>query len=477
MPPRSLFDGSEDDLSPSPKRTTRPASDSPSARSVSELVAQLKGCVEKPFASIWVAGEIVEFRGIAASGHAYFALKDTASLIRAKMWRSSIAKLKIPLENGASILAHGDVEIYGPRGELSFTIDRMIPQGIGEAAAAFEALRKKLLAEGLFAEERKRPIPYLPRAIGLVTSREGAAVRDFLKHLAERFPVRVVLAPTVVQGDAAPGSIAAAIELLSEEAADLGIDTLAVIRGGGGMEDLAAFNSEIVARAIVNSTIPVVTGVGHEIDTTIADLVADRRAKTPTDAANVVVPDRASLFTETDHLWQRISEAVDRALGDAEGELLQIRASSALRGPEGLLQRFELQLRELARDLMHSPGQQIEEATRALEKLKSKMAAHSPGAMLAARQTRLEGVGRALLAAAARSLADAESAAGLAAARLEGRSPVAILARGYSLARAASDGRFLRNTNGLSKGDLVETRLSEGSFTSQVLEIRGNNPL
>lgn len=411
---------------------------------------------------------------MASSGHAYFALKDAASLLRAKMWRSSIAKLKIPIETGASVLAHGSVELYGPRGELSFTIDRMIPQGIGEAAAAFEALRKKLLAEGLFAEDRKRPIPYFPRAIGLVTSREGAAIRDFLKHLAERFPVRVVLASTAVQGESAPASIASAIQLLSEEARDLGLDSLALVRGGGGMEDLAAFNTEIVARAIVNCTIPVVTGVGHEIDTTIADLVADRRAKTPTDAAGVLIPDRRALYNEVDHCWQRICESVDRALDDAESEILQLKATGALRGPGALLQRFELQIKQYARGLDARQKQQLSDAANALLRLRGRLAANSPRVQLSEQHSKLSRAGRALVASAgARQLA-AENEIGLAAAALEGRSPVAILARGYSVAKRAESERFLVNADELNPGDLVETRLSRDAFTSRVVEIRRN---
>lgn len=470
MPSRSLFDGSSEP-EPSSPRSARTPTDAPAARTVSELVARLKDCVEPPFTNIWVAGEIVEFRGLASSGHAYFALKDAASLVRVKMWRSSISKMRFPIENGASVLAHGNVEIYGPRGELSLTIDRMIPQGVGEAAAAFEALRRKLMLEGLFAEERKRPIAYFPRAVGLVTSREGAAVRDFLKHLAERFPVRVVLAPTVVQGEAAPESIAAAIELLSEEATNLELDTLAVVRGGGGMEDLAAFNTEIVARAIVNSKIPVVTGVGHEIDTTIADLVADRRAKTPTDAANVVVPDRDALFVAIDHYWQRISEAIDRNLGDAESEILQLCAASALRGPKALLERFENQMLHFGKNISIFQKQQIDRSKSELEQLRGRLAAKSPKSLLLERQTKIERAGRELIAAAARQFVTFENSFGLAAERLEGRSPIAVLARGYSLARRAGDGAFLTKTEGLAPGDLIETRLSRGSFTSRVVDI------
>lgn len=470
MPPRSLFDGSEPYESASAR--TRATGDSSEASSVSELVARLKSRVEPAFANVWVSGEIAEFRGIAGSGHAYFALKDAASMLRAKMWRSSIAKLKFPIENGASVLAHGSVEIYGPRGELSLTIDRIVPKGIGEAAAAFEALQKKLRAEGLFSDERKRPLPFLPRAIGLVTSREGAAIRDFLRHLEERFPVRVVLAATAVQGEAAPPSIASAIELLSEEARDLGIEALAVVRGGGGMEDLASFNTEIVARAIVNCSIPVVTGVGHEIDTTIADLVADRRAKTPTDAANVIVPDRDAMLGDLQHLWQRMSEATDRSLEDAAADLIQLHTVAMRTGPVGRIESLFLELESLGESAAGSMNGHLHTLQARHERLRGALASHAPRVMVENQTRALETAGRALVAIGARRLQTAEGAISVAAARLEGRSPVAILGRGYSLTRRAESTALTKDASELAPGDLVETRLSRGSFTSKVVEIR-----
>lgn len=473
MANRSLFDGSVNSPPNSEPRGAKNP-EAPGAVSVSELIAQIKGCVEPPFAHVWVAGEIVEFRGIAASGHAYFALKDAASLVRAKMWRSSIAKLKFPIENGAAVLVRGSVEMYAPRGELSLTIDKIVPRGIGEAAAAFEALRKKLLAEGLFANERKRAIPYYPKAIGLVTSREGAAIRDFLRHLYERFPVRVVVVPTVVQGNDAPASVAAAIELLSEEANDLGLEVLAVIRGGGGMEDLAAFNSEIVARAIVSSTIPVVTGVGHEIDTTIADLAADRRAKTPTDAANVLVPDRESLFTDLSHLWQRISESIDRKIDSFESEMIQLRRATAISGPEARVEQYILQIDALRKSMASNLRERLGAFESILERSRGQLATNSPRAMLADWERSAERAGRRLVEAAKNRIIKSENLLQLSAARLEGKSPVAILARGYSIARRADSERFLTNAADLAPGDIVETRLSNGEFTSRVLEIRIN---
>jgi exodeoxyribonuclease VII large subunit len=458
MTPGSLFDGSEG-VAPRPRERAKgdasPGTPSiePAALSVSELVQKLKTAVEPSFSGIWVAGEIADFRGIHGSGHAYFALKEgTVAAIKAKMWRTSVARLRFPLEEGAAVLAHGSIDVWAPRGELSLIVDRIVPVGIGEAAAAFEKLRRKLLEEGLFAEERKRPIPNFPRAIGLVTSREGAALRDFLRHLSERFPVRVVLAASAVQGESAPESVAAAIERLSSGAEILGIDAVAIVRGGGGIEDLAAFNTEMVARAIAACSVPVVTGIGHEIDTTIADLVADRRAKTPTDAANVLAPDRETLWTALEDSADRLSAALDRIVSEAELECEHLGRASLRAGPGGTLARLQAEL----------------------DRLGGRLRTSSPRLLLAERRRRLDATAAELVAAARRRLTDAEGAVALAAARLEGASPVAILARGYSLARKAGSAQFLTDSRAVAPGDQVETRLSRGSFVSRVEAVRAD---
>lgn len=456
MASRALFDGSE------------AAAPRPEALTVSELLAKLKARIEPAFRDVWVAGEVAEFRGIHASGHAYFSLKDPTSLIHAKMWRSSVARLRFQLENGAAVLCHGEVDLWAPRGDLSFVIDRVIPQGVGELAAAFEQLRRKLLEEGLFAEERKRPLPRFPRGIGLVTSREGAAIRDFLRHVQERFPVRVVLAPTAVQGETAPASVAAAIAALSARAEEWELDAMAVVRGGGSMEDLAAFNSESVARAIAACRVPVVTGVGHEVDTTIADLVADRRAKTPTDAANVLLPDREALWDELGHLAERVGEAADRALSEREMELDRLRDAALRSGPEGRLEAHERDLAALARLLVGSAQRRVQSHQGEVDRWRGRLAVASPRFQVETWGGRLSTAGQGLTSGVRARLAAAEGAIALLAARLEGVSPVAVLARGYSLARKADSPRFLTDARDLQVGDAVVTRLATGSFRSRV---------
>ncbi|HKE00900.1 MAG TPA: exodeoxyribonuclease VII large subunit [Planctomycetota bacterium] len=432
--PRFLFSGQPE---PSPD-------DAPAPLTVSELVARLKSCIQPPFANTWVAGEVTDYRP-AASGHAYFALKDGVCMVRAKMWRSSVARLRFSLENGARVVAHGSVELYEARGDLSLVCDRLVPQGIGEAAAAFEQMRRKLLAEGLFAAERKRTLPLLPRAVGLVTSREGAAIRDFLRHLDERFPTRVVLAATPVQGLGADLSISKALLALSERASSLGLEAIALVRGGGGLEDLACFNTETVARAIAACSVPVVTGIGHEIDTTIADLVADRRAKTPTDAANVLVPDRRALAGDLSHLRDRLAEAIDRGLDDVDVEC-----------------------RREWRDLVAAVEGALEGRDADLRALRAGVAGLSPRRRVADQLRRFLDAGRALRAAARTALERVEAALAPPAARLESASPLAVLSRGYSIARRAGEPSLLTDASALRPGDAVETRLAHGAFRSRV---------
>jgi exodeoxyribonuclease VII large subunit len=471
MSRRSLFDGAGGFVPASPPRPgTSP--DPASALTVSELLARIKAHVDPVFVNIWVEGEVCEFRGLWASGHAYFAIKDAASLIRAKMWRSSIAKLKFPIENGASVVVRGSIETFAKKGEISLTIDQIIPKGIGEAAAAFEALRKKLDGEGLFAPERKRAIPMLSSVLGLVTSREGAAIRDFLRHLRERTPARIVLAPTLVQGAAAPESIADAIEWLSEESAGLGIEAIAVVRGGGGMEDLAAFNSEVVARAIATCRVPVVTGIGHEIDTTIADLVADRRAKTPTDAANVLAPDREGLMQELAYLCHRAAESVDREIESLDAELDRLRRTAALAGPSQILQQYILQIGHLGAAMASCMRARLGEHEAFLAAARNRLSAHSPRMLVSDWQRTADRLGRRLTAAARTAWMKSDGSLRYEAARLEGRSPVAILARGYSIAQREGSATFVTNVSEISPGDVIKTRVAHGEFTSRVLEIR-----
>lgn len=275
----------------------------PKIYSVSELTRGIRTLLEGTFPEVWVSGEISNFRSH-TSGHFYFSLKDDQAHLSAVMFRGANAKLPFKLEDGLEVIAHGRITVYEVRGQYQIVVDHIEPKGIGALQLAFEQLKKKLQTEGLFDPAHKRPLPFLPKKIGIVTSETGAAIRDILNILQRRFPsVDVLLVPVLVQGEGAAREIAEGIRILNERE---DIDVMIVGRGGGSIEDLWAFNEEIVARAIYNSKIPVISAVGHEIDFTIADFVADVRAPTPSAAAELVVPNRMDLVVQIEKLRHRL---------------------------------------------------------------------------------------------------------------------------------------------------------------------------
>lgn len=279
--------------------------------SVSEVTQAIKHLLEGEFPEIWIEGEISNFRP-AASGHFYFSLKDSAAQIRVVMFRGSNLGLRFRPENGLSVLCCGRVTVYEPRGDYQVIAEHLEPKGIGAFQLAFDQLKKKLEAEGLFAPERKRKIPFLPRKIGIITSPAGAVIRDMIQILTRRFPgIQILLCPVAVQGNEAAGEIAEALALMNERD---DLDLLIVGRGGGSLEDLWAFNEEAVARAIAASRIPVISAVGHETDFTIADFVADLRAPTPSAAAELAVPVQEELLLSLQQERRRLRRALERRL-------------------------------------------------------------------------------------------------------------------------------------------------------------------
>src|SRR3989475_2988824 len=283
--------------------------------SVSQLTDQLRGIVEEKFPAVWVEGEISNFR-LYGSGHAYFTLKDEGAQLRAVLFRNRARRLRFEPGDGQHVLAFGSLEIYAQRGEYQFVVELLEPRGLGALQLAFEQLKARLGAEGLFAESRKRALPRFPRRIGIVTSPSGAAVRDILRIIGRRFAgLSIVLAPARVQGDGAAREIAAGIADLNA----LGdVDVIIVGRGGGSLEDLWAFNEEAVARAIAASKVPVVSAVGHEVDFTIADFVADLRAPTPSAAAELVVREKQAVVDTLAQLRVRLERTAARPLRDPE---------------------------------------------------------------------------------------------------------------------------------------------------------------
>ncbi|MGE5215701.1 MAG: exodeoxyribonuclease VII large subunit [Chloroflexota bacterium] len=387
---------------------------------ISELNDLIKGTLETQIDVLWVQGEISNFR-VPPSGHYYFTLKDDKSQISAVMFRRQGTRLRFMPENGMAVLCFGRVGIYSVRGDLQFYVEDMEPQGQGALYLAFEQLKGKLAAEGLFAPERKRSLPYLPAAIGIVTSGRGAALHDMLRILNDRFPERrVVVRPVKVQGEGAGREIAEAIADLNRFGA---VDVIIVGRGGGSLEDLWAFNEEIVARAICASQIPVVSAVGHEIDFTIADFVADQRAPTPTAAAHMVVPRKTDLAEQLN------------AIDD------QLRRAMTL--------KIEV----------------LREACRALAKRLA-----DPGRKLRENQLRLDDLSIDLMRRFQNRLREYKDNLARRADRLNALSPLAVLERGYSITHKLPEEVIVKDAAMLIAGDLLRVTFAAGKVRCRVEE-------
>jgi exodeoxyribonuclease VII large subunit len=385
---------------------------------ISELNEVIKGTLESRIDALWVQGEISNFR-VPPSGHFYFTLKDDQSQICAVMFRRQGTRLRFMPENGMAVLCYGRVSVYSMRGDLQLYVEDMEPQGQGALYVAFEQLKNKLTAEGLFALERKRPLPYLPESIGIVTSDGGAALQDMLRILRDRFSERRVIVRSVkVQGDGAAREIAAGIADLNRLA---GIDVLIVGRGGGSLEDLWAFNEEIVARAIYESKIPVVSAVGHEIDFTIADFVADHRAPTPTAAAEMVVPRKAEVLEQVATLELKLQRCMKLKLANSR-------------------ESFAAWVKRLA-----DPGRRLRENQQRVDELSVDLLRRLQDRLRACKDHLNRQTGR-----------------------LNALSPLAVLDRGYSITHKLPDGHIVKDAAALEIGDLVRITLALGKAVCRV---------
>jgi exodeoxyribonuclease VII large subunit len=388
--------------------------------SVSELSLRLKALVETGFSHVCVEGEISNLSR-ATSGHIYFTLKDQTAQIRAVLWRSAATRIRFEMHDGLHVVAAGPIEVYAARGSYQIVVETLAPQGIGPLELAFRQRYEKLAAEGLFRRERKRPLPRFPVRIALVTSPAGAALRDMLQVITRRWPAcDIIIVPVAVQGGAAAGEIATALRCVPRIP---GVDVVITGRGGGSLEDLWAFNEEVVARAIFECPIPVVSAVGHEVDVTIADLVADHRALTPSEAGEIVVPQRAEILSELEDLASRLRVAIRNGLR-RRGMLLDAMAGArALARPLEVIRDRERTIDELSDRLRRSIRQQVELARR-----------------------RIEAIGG----------------------TIDALSPLKVLSRGYSLSRRQGTGEIVRQASDVHIGDRIETRLARGRLTSVV---------
>ncbi len=393
---------------------------------VAELTADLKAVLEHDFGNVRVTGEVSNLVR-AASGHMYFSLKDGGAVLRCVMFRGIGLRLKFDPKDGLEVVARGKLSVYAQRGDYQLIVEEFTPKGIGAAELALRHLREKLFQRGYFAPERKKPLPKFPRRVALIASPTGAAVRDMLEILATRWPLaEVIVRPSRVQGDGAADEVAAAVRLLNRlhHTGRLRLCAIVIGRGGGSAEDLAAFNAEVVADAVFESMVPVVSAVGHEVDVSIADSVADYRALTPSEAIVAITPDHKRLADDLADWGGRLADAAANRLAVARQRLDTCADRPALRKPLERVRELEQDLDTLSARLNRAGGRAVERQ----------------GALLAA-------------------VAD----------RLAGLSPLNVLARGYSLTRTAGGERLIRSVGDVTPGDRVICRVADGEIHAAVV--------
>lgn len=390
---------------------------------VSELTKYIRAIVEESFPGVWVEGEISNFI-FHSSGHMYFSLRDAGSTIKCAFFKYSNQKLKFKPKDGMKVICHGSVSVYEPRGDYQLIVEGLEPKGIGALQLQFEQLKEKLQKEGLFDEKYKIPIPFLPTRVGVVTSPTGAAIQDILNIVRRRFAnIEIIINPVKVQGVDAKDEIAAAIKQFNELK---NIDVMIVGRGGGSLEDLWPFNEEVVARAIFASKIPVISAVGHEVDYTISDFVADFRAPTPSAAAELVIPRKEDLVNLIKTALERLNNAILGGLDVLKEKLDSLKESYVLRQPLNYIIQRQQRIDDLIKDISLRINHTVDMSGEKFGRLTS---------------------------------------------RLEALSPLSILNRGYSITKRLPEGTVLKDAGMLKNGDRVETKLGVGKFRSRVESI------
>jgi exodeoxyribonuclease VII large subunit len=431
---------------------------------VHQLVVEVRELVEREYGDVWVEGEISNFRP-APSGHMYFTLKDADAQLPIVLFRRQATLLRFRPEDGMHVLVRGRLSVYEQRGQMQLVAETMEPVGAGSLQLAFEQLKERLKAEGLFDAARKRPLPAFPHTVGIVTSPAGAVIRDFLNIVARRHSgLNVLLVPVSVQGDSAPAEIEAAIaELNASEFADV----IVLARGGGSLEDLAAFNSERLARAIAASRLPVVSAIGHETDFTIADFVADLRAPTPSAAAELITETQHRIAEHVAHQSHRLDRAIRFQILQSRQRLTSLPVSRAESRVAALVHRQSQRADDLSFRLEGALAGQLRQHRLRVTELAASVLRHDPRQALAQARERLMANRSHLYHSADRLIRVAAASISALDARLHSLSPLAVLDRGYSLVMSA-DGRLIRSTSQLAAGDNVTTHLADGSFTSRV---------
>jgi len=439
------------------------ATPTPKIYTVAELVNRAHRCIEQNFNGVHVEGEVTNLR-IVGSGHAYFTLRDAEALLPVAMWRSALVRVRFKMQDGQRIRVFGRPGIYAAQGKFQLYAERVEPAGQGALLLQLEQLKAKLAAEGMFAESKKRPLPRFPRRIGVVTSARGAAVHDIIRTVHRRFPTPILIADCAVQGPTAPHQIVMGMAMVVRA----GVDLVIVGRGGGAATDLSAFDHERVVRTISRCPVPVIAAVGHEVDLTLSDLAADARASTPTAAAELAVPDGASideLFSkERRRLDREIRHRLDRAHQDLDRATLSTHAHGArvlaARGNE--LHRLQHRLAAL------HPRARLAEKHAMFNELTRRLAAVHPIGRITQGQRTLDGLLARCNAAMQRSLADRRSELAQCASGMHALSPLAVLDRGYAMVHAGDI--LVRDATQVAPGDRLRIRLARGEILTDVVE-------
>lgn len=395
---------------------------------VSDVTRMVKQLLESNYTDLWVSGEVSNYTR-ASSGHMYFTLKDERAVIRAVLFKGYQKGVRFEIENGLKLIVHGALSVFEKRGEYQIIVDFLEPEGLGALQLAFEQLKEKLQKEGLFDESKKRPIPAFPDVVGVITSETGAAIRDILNVIGRRHSgVRIIIYPTLVQGDEAAHSIARAVQRANERKE---VDVLIVGRGGGSIEDLWPFNEEVVARALYKSKIPVISAVGHEIDFTIADFAADMRAPTPSAAAEIVVRNKIELLRTYADLHRRMFETMERTVQSRREQLSRFTVGALQDKVNRLIREKQMGLDDLTRSLT---------------------------ATMETTLTRLRGRFEKLVG------------------QLNVLSPLATLSRGYSIVSRMRDGKTVLSINNVAPGEEISTLVQDGRVYSRVRDVEKNKP-
>jgi exodeoxyribonuclease VII large subunit len=431
---------------------------------VRELVSNVRTALERQFADVWVEGEISNYRP-ADSGHIYMTLKDGESQLSVVMFKTQARLLRFRPENGMQVVVRGRVTIYEGRGQMQLMAEYMEPMGAGALQVAFEQLKAKLAAEGMFAAARKKPLPKLPRTIGIVTSPRGAAVQDMLNVLRRRHgSVNVLIFPAQVQGESAPLEVSAGIKYFN---VSKNVDVIVIARGGGSVEDLAAFNDEALARTVFASAIPVISAVGHETDFTICDFVSDLRAPTPSAAAEIVIGSKQELSDRVANLHQRLSRATRYQLLSARQELTKLAQHTAFARIDQLIQRRQQRVDELVFRLAESERNLLRRYHRRLDQAAAAVRHHDLRVRLTSRRREVEARVERVANTMRNLLLSRRSRLERLSSQLQALSPKAILDRGYALVFDA-DGDLLKDVNQIQRGDTVTAHVAKGEFTAKV---------